>query len=133
MDGSAPSGPTHSASGEGLWKVCATFWYTSCMATPLKQHLDQARRLGFEEVLKEAFSSDDGVAESYHVFFKVDEGLLLTAESYRGDGLNSSNLYFNARRYFGTPRAFPSGASGGMVVQQGRNVRKAPLDRKSVV
>lgn len=56
--------------------------------------------LGFDLIFQEDFTPQgyagetDTPREQYRVYWRA--GLLLTAESYRGDTLNSATLYFNA-------------------------------------
>lgn len=73
--------------------------------------------LGFELAFEELFSSTleqewmgENIIDSYRIYWR--DGLLLTCESYRGDTLNSSSVYFNAEFETGQAAWSVNGVSG---------------------
>jgi hypothetical protein len=79
------------------------------------QYLELVKRLGFREVLCDefvgkSFSDPPAPKETIRVFWR-DDGLMLTAESYCSDRVNTTHLYFNLRKKPGV-EAFGSALEG---------------------
>lgn len=58
-------------------------------------YVDLFKQDGFEVVREKKFAGSDGIEETHVILWKANEGILATAESYRANTLNSSNVHYN--------------------------------------
>lgn len=83
-------------------------------------------RMGFTKVSAERFIGSGGRAEDYLIFWHPD-GVLLTAESYGPDAVNSSKAYFN---YCGPREALDRCSNGWICDINGERVWDASYDAR---
>ena len=83
------------------------------MTMPLDDALHLFYLMGFDEVLQDNFTAFDrhDQVETYRVLWRND-GILATVESYRGDQLNMSKIYYNVEFPPGTTRIGSVTSSG---------------------